>query len=237
MSLAIQVAPSAEVATAKNLASCREFLVEDTYPAPPRPALSCMSSSSSMTSVASASHPASALHGKHDTLKTLASAAERSGASAQQAETLGQLGEQLAHSLPGAPFGQPGQPSPNLSPNSKADPSRQPGASKSDAGLAPLSFSAAQQGSAAAKLPSALGQPVHPQQLGHTNSSKSEASKGAMAARTLMFFKGCPRALGCTVLLKGAPRHVLAAVKKVMEVRAYTHRAVFVVYSRSEEQQ
>ncbi|EIE24976.1 hypothetical protein COCSUDRAFT_83669 [Coccomyxa subellipsoidea C-169] len=49
----------------------------------------------------------------------------------------------------------------------------------------------------------------------------SESGKGMMAARTLMFFKGCPNALGCTVLLKGAPREALAAVKKVMQFAVY----------------
>jgi hypothetical protein len=43
-----------------------------------------------------------------------------------------------------------------------------------------------------------------------------------MAARTLMFFKGCPNALGCTVLLKGSSREVLVAVKKVMQVRYFS---------------
>ena len=36
--------------------------------------------------------------------------------------------------------------------------------------------------------------------------------------RTLMFFKGCPRPLGCTVLLKGADAHQLVLLKKVTKV-------------------
>ena len=36
--------------------------------------------------------------------------------------------------------------------------------------------------------------------------------------RTLMFFKGCPRPLGCTVLLKGADAHQLILLKKVTKV-------------------
>ena len=35
-----------------------------------------------------------------------------------------------------------------------------------------------------------------------------------------MSFKGCPHALGCTVLLKGASAEKLQQVKKVMQVRA-----------------
>ena len=33
-----------------------------------------------------------------------------------------------------------------------------------------------------------------------------------------MSFKGCPHALGCTVLLKGASAEKLQQVKKVMQV-------------------
>lgn len=215
----LQVAPSAEVATAKNLGTCKEFLVEDTYPAPPRPALSCISSSSSMTSMASAT-PAN----KHEVLNTLASAAERSAPQAQHAEPLdGHLGkpgsEQVATSVPGSAFGQHGQ---QASPPFKADAGRQSAAAKPDASAASLASAAAPQALAAIKALPAAGQPgvnVLGQLQAHSSSSsKSEASKGAMAARTLMYFKGSPCALGCTVLLKGAPRHVLASVKKVMEV-------------------
>ena len=203
----IQVAPSADVATAKNLGTCKEFLVEDTYPAPPRPALSCISSSSSMTSVASAAVS------KHETLQTLASAAERSASHAQQADSSeGQPG------MPGSAFGQHGQ---QLSLTPKTDASRQSAAAKLNAPAGSLASAAAHQALAVVNALPAAGQPgviVQGQPLLHNSSSKSETSKGAMAARTLMYFKGSPCALGCTVLLKGAPRHVLASVKKVMEV-------------------
>ena len=211
-----QVAASADVATAKNLATCKEFLVEDTYPAPPRPALSSISTSSSMTSVASAI-PAS----KNETLHVLANAAERSVPHAQPAESSeGHTGkaapEQPANCLPGSVFGQLGQ---QVSPNSKADASRQAAAAKPDASAA---SAAAHQGLPPVKSVPVAGQAgvnVQGQPQSHTSSSsKSEAGKGAMAARTLMFFKGSPCALGCTVLLKGAPKHVLASVKKVTEV-------------------
>ena len=217
MAMLLQVAPSADVATAKNLASCREFLVEDTYPAPPRPALSCISSASSMTSAASAATPSS----KHDALKALASAAERSAPHAQHPESPEGYksragGEQVASSLPGS-LGQ-------LTSPSKTDPSRQAGAARPEIGAISSVFSAAQHPLAAVKALPSVGQPGlngQGQVLGHTGNSK-EAGKGAMAARTLMFFKGCPSSLGCTVLLKGAPKSVLASVKKVMEVGFYS---------------
>ena len=169
-----------------------------------------------MTFVASTT-PAS----KPETLHILASAAERSVSHPQHAESseghTGKSGpEQPARSMPGSAFGQHGQ---HLSPNSKADASRQAAAAKPDASAA---SAAAQQGLPAVKSVPAAGQSgmnVQGQPHAHSSSSsKSEAGKGAMAARTLMFFKGSPCALGCTVLLKGAPKHVLASVKKVTEV-------------------
>ena len=169
-----------------------------------------------MTFVASTT-PAS----KPETLHILASAAERSVSHPQHAESseghTGKSGpEQPARSMPGSAFGQHGQ---HLSPNSKADASRQAAAAKPDASAA---SAAAQQGLPAVKSVPAAGQSgmnVQGQPHAHSSSSsKSEAGKGAMAARTLMFFKGSPCALGCTVLLKGAPKHVLASVKKVAEV-------------------
>ena len=207
------------MATAKNLGNCKEFLVEDTYPAPPRPALSCISSSSSMTSVASATAA-----NRLETLNTLASAAERSVPHPQLAEPLeghtSKLGsEQIASSMPRSAFGQPGQ---QASTPPKVDAGRQSAATKPDASGAPLAPAAAQQALAAVKALPASGQSgvnvPGPHSHSSSSSSKLEASKGAMAARTLMFFKGSPCALGCTVLLKGAPRPVLASVKKVMEV-------------------
>ncbi|KAL3149135.1 hypothetical protein ABBQ32_001972 [Trebouxia sp. C0010 RCD-2024] len=62
-------------------------------------------------------------------------------------------------------------------------------------------------------------------------SSTSAGSGGASfrhsgsGPRTLMFFKGCPRPLGCTVLLKGAPADQLVLLKKV------TKFAVFAAYA------
>lgn len=41
---------------------------------------------------------------------------------------------------------------------------------------------------------------------------------GGTGPRTLMFFKGCPRPLGCTVLLQGADAEQLTLLKKVMKV-------------------
>ena len=97
-------------------------------------------------------------------------------------------------------------------------------------------LAAAQQTSAAAKALPGAGQPGAPVQAQpqlRNSTSKTEAGRGAMAARTLMFFKGCPCALGCTVLLKGAPRHVLASVKKVMEVCSHVHPTVLTHYIQS----
>ena len=224
----LQVAPSAEVATAKNLASCREFLVEDTYPAPPRPTLSCISSASSMTSTTSFTPPQPTLHAKHETLKTLAAAAERSGPSGpagqagQQAEASERAAPQLASEhvpvlIPKSSFGQHS----NTSPNAKADPSKPPGPTKNGTAAVPNAPTAVQQGSLAVTPSAATSSQLsgQPQLVGLQNGTKTEASKGATAARTLMYFKGCPEALGCTVLLKGAPRNVLASVKKVTEVK------------------
>ncbi|KAJ4843400.1 hypothetical protein Tsubulata_013306 [Turnera subulata] len=47
--------------------------------------------------------------------------------------------------------------------------------------------------------------------------------------KTLMFFEGCPRRLGCTVLLRGAPREELKKVKHVVQY------AVFAAYHLSLE--
>lgn len=222
---ALQVAPSAEVATAKNLASCREFLVEDTYPAPPRPALSCISSASSMASVASAI-PATSLHGKQEPSR--ASPPERSlalGAQHTEQHTEGPasraLGDLPTGSMPISSFGQHAHN--QHGPNSKGDASKAPEAGSASS---PGGSAAAQQALAAVKALPTAGQPGQQHGITQTNSFKNETGKGAMTVRTLMYFKGCPRALGCTVLLKGAPRNVLAPVKKVMEVSALSHRAV-----------
>ncbi|KAA6428100.1 MAG: hypothetical protein FRX49_02761, partial [Trebouxia sp. A1-2] len=44
---------------------------------------------------------------------------------------------------------------------------------------------------------------------------------GGTGPRTLMFFKGCPRPLGCTVLLQGADAEQLTLLKKVMKFAIY----------------
>lgn len=49
-------------------------------------------------------------------------------------------------------------------------------------------------------------------------SGGSSKYRGATGPRTLMFFKGCPRPLGCTVLLQGADAEQLTLLKKVMKV-------------------
>lgn len=49
------------------------------------------------------------------------------------------------------------------------------------------------------------------------------------STKTLMFFEGCPRRLGCTVLLRGAHSELLKKVKRVM------HYAVFAAYHLSLE--
>eukprot|EP00891_Asterochloris_glomerata_P002005 jgi/Astpho2/2005/Aster-x0091 len=54
-----------------------------------------------------------------------------------------------------------------------------------------------------------------------TSSSSSVASSvvtsGGVGCKTLVYFKGCPRPLGCTVLLKGAGVEQLRALKRVMQ--------------------
>ena len=47
---------------------------------------------------------------------------------------------------------------------------------------------------------------------------------GRPGPKYLMFFEGCPRPLGCTVLLRGASTEVLKSVKKVVQF------AVFAAY-------
>ena len=49
-------------------------------------------------------------------------------------------------------------------------------------------------------------------------SGGSSKYAGGTGPRTLMFFKGCPRPLGCTVLLQGADAEQLTLLKKVMKV-------------------
>ncbi|KAK1323180.1 putative 1-phosphatidylinositol-3-phosphate 5-kinase FAB1D [Acorus calamus] len=52
----------------------------------------------------------------------------------------------------------------------------------------------------------------------------NSSSDGKNPSKTLMFFEGCPRPLGCTILLKGAPSDELKKVKRVV------HFAVFAAY-------
>ncbi len=126
-------------ATARCVATCEEFSVEDTYPAPPR------------------THHAAAA--------ALGGAIATPGATAAPAASQPEEATRTQAAADGA---------------------------------------AAAAGVVAAKLSNSLKQ--------------NDAIKGAMAARTLMFFKGCPNALGCTVLLKGSSREALVAVKKIMQV-------------------
>lgn len=45
---------------------------------------------------------------------------------------------------------------------------------------------------------------------------------GGTGPRTLMFFKGCPRPLGCTVLLHGADAEQLTLLKRVTKVHFWS---------------
>ncbi|KAF3781417.1 1-phosphatidylinositol-3-phosphate 5-kinase [Nymphaea thermarum] len=58
---------------------------------------------------------------------------------------------------------------------------------------------------------------------------RSSGSTNKKSVKTLMFFEGCPRRLGCTVLLRGAPREELKKVKHVIQY------AVFAAYHLSLE--
>ncbi|KAK1311067.1 1-phosphatidylinositol-3-phosphate 5-kinase FAB1B [Acorus calamus] len=52
----------------------------------------------------------------------------------------------------------------------------------------------------------------------------SSSEGGRKPSKTLMFFDGCPRPLGCTILLRGAPSDELKKVKRVVQY------AVFAAY-------
>ena len=52
----------------------------------------------------------------------------------------------------------------------------------------------------------------------------SKSQGGRPGPKYLMFFEGCPRPLGCTVLLRGASTEELNSVKKVIQF------AVFAAY-------
>ncbi|CAN6465674.1 unnamed protein product [Victoria cruziana] len=58
---------------------------------------------------------------------------------------------------------------------------------------------------------------------------QSSDSTNKRSVKTLMFFEGCPRRLGCTVLLRGAPREELKKVKHVIQY------AIFAAYHLSLE--
>lgn len=60
-------------------------------------------------------------------------------------------------------------------------------------------------------------------------SGGSSKYAGGTGPRTLMFFKGCPRPLGCTVLLQGADAEQLTLLKKVMKVVIVTTVVIIVV--------
>ena len=51
-------------------------------------------------------------------------------------------------------------------------------------------------------------------------------SSGGIGGKTLVYFKGCPRPLGCTVLLKGAGVQQLRPLKRVMQVGLRLSRGV-----------
>ena len=55
---------------------------------------------------------------------------------------------------------------------------------------------------------------------GSTGSADSSGSvkQSSSGPRTLMYFKDCPRPLGCTVLLYGADAHQLQLLKRVTKV-------------------
>ncbi|KAK9819645.1 hypothetical protein WJX72_000689 [[Myrmecia] bisecta] len=55
-------------------------------------------------------------------------------------------------------------------------------------------------------------------QSGHADGKRGAAAPGP---KTLMYFKGCPHPLGCTILLKGGSQEELTQVKRVMQFAAY----------------
>ena len=187
-----QVAASVDSASARCVATCKEFVVEDTYPAPTRVPLN-----SAAPAVAAAAQLPEAAAAK------LPPVLEGSGPGANS--ELPSVQPDAAKAGSAAPVSQPR----GLSLD-------RPSASvKSDARSAGSAFLALDKPSA-----SYPGRGPAGRELGTPQNSlkMSDSVKGMMAARTLMFFKGCPHALGCTVLLKGAPRELLVALKKVMQV-------------------
>ncbi len=187
-------------ASAKNVATCEEFSVEDTYPAPPRTPNGATSSNSIASGASSQALEAGA---------KLPSVPEGSGAGAK-AEAAAQLDTAKSGAATGLAVPPAVPRGPSLDRTSVSY--------KGDARSGASAFGALDRVSGSYPGTS-LGR-VSGRELGTPQNSLklSESGKGMMAARTLMFFKGCPKALGCTVLLKGAPREALAAVKKVMQV-------------------
>lgn len=189
-------------ASAKNVATCKEFSVEDTYPAPTRTLNSAPSSSSVVSS-----QSAQAL----DADGKLPSVPESIGAGAKA-----EAGEQPDMAKTGAAAAAAPAPAPKSLDRPSAS---YKGDARSNSAFGVLDRpSAIYPGQSLGRV-SATGR-----ELGTPSNSlkMTESVKGMMAARTLMFFKGCPNALGCTVLLKGAPRESLCAVKKVMQVGTAT---------------
>lgn len=192
-----QVAASVDSASAKCVATCKEFVVEDTYPAPTRVPLNCAAPPGT-PAVAAAAQPPEAAAAK------LPPVLESSGPGAHSEPP----SVQPDAAKPGAAAAA-GQPRGLLLDRPSAS-------SKSDARSAGSAFVALDKPSAsysgrAGAAARDLGTPQNSLKM-------TDSVKGMMAARTLMFFKGCPHALGCTVLLKGAPRDLLVALKKVMQV-------------------
>lgn len=189
-------------ASAKCVATCEEFSVEDTYPPPPR----------APHNGAAAAGNAAVGHLQDSTAK-LPSLVESSGGAAKSDAIHGQLDP--APLGPGTAAGQHGAPKgPSLD--------RPSGLLLSKGEPRSLTSSLASLPSLNERLSAGLPGKASGRELGTPlNSLKTlDSGKGMMAARTLMFFKGCPNPLGSTVLLKGAPREALVAVKKVMQVRA-----------------
>ena len=181
----LQVAPSVEAATAKHIAVCEEFSVEDTYPAPTR---STLTNGAAPAAAPPAALPASAFSGA-------------AGAAPLPIQA-----------VPAEAGGKPVMGSPPAS-------LKAPSAELLSKGSWSSLLSSVSATSAAEPARAAAAAAAAAAKSGAAGGGAGEPGKGVMAARTLMFFRGCARALGCTVLLKGAPRETLVAVKKVMQAR------------------
>ncbi|BDA49325.1 probable 1-phosphatidylinositol-3-phosphate 5-kinase FAB1C [Coccomyxa sp. Obi] len=200
-----EVAASVDSASAKCVATCQEFVVEDTYPAPTRVPVNCATPSGAPAAAAAAQLPEAAAAklpsvlessgpGANSELPSVQPDAAKPGAAAAVGQTRSLLLDKPsgsykgdARSAAGSAFGALDRPA--------------------------VSYSGGSAGRAGAASKE-LGTPQNSLKM-------TDSVKGMMAARTLMFFKGCPHALGCTVLLKGAPREPLVAIKKVMQFAVY----------------